>query len=231
MTDQKTNTPLPQQAQQTRQLVKKPGLFQRLINRMIPTPADFFGLLAEQSAMVTETLRNLDLYMQHSDIQTANILSEDEHAADSLKIRNLHQLNRAFSTPIDREDIYRAIESLDWIITHCKSTINELLDLDVEPDSHMQAICKELLQGSEALQQGFEALAVYPAAAEEAAHNARHSHRKIERLYRHSLAELFQGEVTTEMLKKREIYHHLMDGSRKLHAAANVLHDIMVKLI
>ena len=50
-------------------------------------------------------------------------------------------------------------------------------------------------------------------------------------MYRHSLADLFQGEVTTDMLRKREIYHHLMDGSRRLHAAANVLHDIMVKLV
>jgi len=231
MTDKPTeHTPL-KQAQQTRTQVKKPGLFQRLINRMIPTPADFFALLAEQSAMVTETLRNLDLYMHQSDTQTANILSEDEHAADSLKIRNLHQLNRAFSTPIDREDIYRSIEALDWIITHCKSTINEMLDLDIPPDEHMQAITAELLKGSEAMQRGFEALSVYPAGAEAEAHAARHSTRKIERLYRHSLAELFQGDVTTEMLKKREIYHHLMDGSRRLHAAANILHDIMVKLV
>lgn len=230
MTSKQPDTEQAQQPDLTRR-AKKPGLLQRLINRMIPTPADFFGLLAEQSAMVTATMHNLDLYMRQSDVQTANILSEDEHAADALKIRNLHQLNRAFSTPIDREDIYRAIESMDWIITHCKSSINEMLDLDVEPDHHMQHITAELLQGCEAMQRGFEALAIYPAAAEKEAHQARHSHRRIERLYRHSLAELFQGEVTTDMLRKREIYHHLMDGSRRLHAATNVLHDIMVKLV
>lgn len=204
---------------------------QKLLARLVPVPADFFALLAEQSEMVTVTVRNLELYMRHADVQTANILSEDEHAADTLKIRNLHQLNRAFSTPIDREDIYRAIEALDWMITHCKSTINELLDLNVAPDQHMQNIVQELLQGCEALERGFQALSTYPAAAEKEAQVARHSHRRIERLYRHSLADLFQGEVTTDMLRKREIYHHLMDGSRRLHAAANVLHDIMVKLI
>ncbi|OPX56718.1 hypothetical protein SAMN02745127_00404 [Oceanospirillum multiglobuliferum] len=210
---------------------QKRNWLQKLLARLVPVPADFFALLAEQSAMVTVTIRNLDLYMRHADVQTANILSDDEHAADTIKIRNLHQLNRAFSTPIDREDIYRAIEALDWMITHCKSTINELLDLDVAPDQHMQNIVQELLQGSEALERGFQALATYPAGAEKEAQTARHSHRRIERLYRHSLADLFQGEVTTEMLRKREIYHHLMDGSRRLHAAANVLHDIMVKLV
>lgn len=210
---------------------QKRNWLQKLFARLVPVPADFFGLLAEQSAMVTLTIRNLDLYMRHADVQTANILSDDEHAADTIKIRNLHQLNRAFSTPIDREDIYRAIEALDWMITHCKSTINELLDLNVSPDQHMQNIVQELLHGSEALERGFESLGTNPSDAEKEAQAARHSHRRIERLYRHSLADLFQGEVTTEMLRKREIYHHLMDGSRRLHAAANVLHDIMVKLV
>ena len=95
----------------------------------------------------------------------------------------------------------------------------------------MQLIVQELLQGSEALERGFTALTDYPPAVEQEAHSARHSHRRIERLYRHALAELFKGEVTPEMLSKREIYHHMMDGSRRLHAAANVLHDIMVKLV
>jgi len=210
---------------------EKEGVLQRLLDRIIPRPADFFALLAEQSEMVTETISNLHRYMHEPSAELEELLCQDEHAADTLKVRNIRYLNRAFSTPIDREDIYRAIESLDWIITHCKSTINELLDFGIAPDSHMQAIVEELMQGCEALEQGFRTLSIDPAGAVQGAHDARRAHRHIERLYRRSLAELFQGEVTTEMLKKREIYHHLMDGSRRLHAAANVLHDIIVKLV
>ena len=212
-------------------MANKSGFFQALLDRVIPKPPDFLTLLAEQSALVSETMTNLHQYMQHPTDELSERLTEEEHAADTLKIRNLHLLNRAFSTPIDREDIYRAVDGLDWIVTHCKSTINEMLDFNVAPDQHMRAILDELLHGCEALERGFRALSTYPAGAEKEAHAARHAHRRIERLYRHSLAELFQGEVTTEMLKKREIYHHLMDGSRRLHSAANVLHDIFVKLV
>ncbi|WP_286239542.1 DUF47 domain-containing protein [Neptuniibacter halophilus] len=208
-----------------------PSLLQKLLNRLIPVPPDFFTLLAEQSAMVTVTIRNLHEYMLNPVESLTDVLTEDEHEADTLKIRNLNQLNRAFSTPIDREDIYRSIDSLDWIITHCKSTINEMVDLEVAPDRNMCLILEEMLAGSEALERGFVGLSKDPAKSEQEAHAARHAHRRIERLYRHSLADLFQGEVTAEMLRKREIYHHLMDGSRRLHAAANVLHDIMVKLV
>lgn len=210
---------------------KRPSILSQLLDRLIPTPPDFFTLLAEQSTRVTSTVRNLDAFMRTGDQQLGCVLAEDEHAADTLKMRNLHLLNRAFSTPFDREDIYRAIEALDWVVTHSKSTINEMRDLCVEPDIQMQRIVSELFTGCDALEQGFRALGDAPAEAEHFAHTARHAHRRIERLYRHALAELFQGEVTTDMLRKREIYHHLMDSSRYLHRAANVLHDIMVKLI
>lgn len=207
------------------------SVLEKILNRLVPKPPDFFMLLGEQSTKVTVTIRNLHRYMCNPNQELAEKLAEDEHEADTLKIRNLHQLNRAFSTPIDRDDIYRAIASLDWVVTHCKSTINEMLDLDVQPDQHMREITDEMLSGCEALERGFKALATYPADSIHEAHTARHAHRRIERLYRHSLADLFQGDVTTEMLRKREIYHHLIDGSRHLHAAANVLHDILVKLI
>lgn len=209
----------------------KDGFLSRLAAKVIPKSPDFFGLLAEQSAQVRVTMSKLHGYMQEPTESLSDQLCEDEHAADTLKIRNLHELNRAFSTPIDREDIYRAIEALDWIVTHSKSTINEIMDFGVSPDKHMQAMLEELLQGCEALERGFSKLATHPGRVEKEAHTARHAHRRIERLYRQSLAELFQGEVTVEMLKKWQIYHHLIDSSRRLHSAANVLHDIMVKLV
>lgn len=207
------------------------SFLKQLIDRVIPPSPDFFGMLAEQSHLVTETIRNLEYYMSTNDPSVADLLSEEEHLADTVKIQNLHTLNTAFSTPIDREDIYRAIMALDFIITHCKSTVNEMVDLNIAPDEPMQKITQELLMGCRALETGFGLLHEAPEQVEVQASLARRAHRHIERLYRRSLAQLFQGDVSVEMLKKREIYHHLMDGSRHLSAAANVLQDIMVKII
>ncbi len=210
---------------------KKPlPLWKRFWYRLVPEQPDFFQLLSTQSALVTETIRDLEYYMSTSDKVTADLLSQTEHEADTAKQDSLHQLNRSFSTPIDREDIYRAIEAMDWIVTHCKSTINEMIDLNVSPDDQMQLMTQELLLGCRALESGFALLHKHPDQAEDQAHLARRAHRHIERQYRHGLMQLFQGEVTVEMLRKREIYHHLMDGSRHIHAAANVLEDIVVKL-
>jgi uncharacterized protein Yka (UPF0111/DUF47 family) len=49
-----------------------------------------------------------------------------EHEGDRLKVRNLTLLNEAFSTPIDREDLHRAIINLDEIINSCKTIVAEM---------------------------------------------------------------------------------------------------------
>ena len=205
--------------------------FHALLDRLVPTSPDFFVLLTEQCEQVTQTIRNLDAYMRTADRFLESELTRVEHEADKIKIRNLNELNRAFSTPIDREDIYRCIEALDWMVTHSKSTVNEMLALGIEPDKHMQTISEELLFGTQALQAGLQILSSQPDAAEQYAHRARHAHRRIERLYQQALGELFAGDNPVDMIRYREIYHHLMDSSRRLHKAANVVQDIMVKLV
>jgi hypothetical protein len=59
---------------------------------------------------------------------------ELEHAGDELKDRNMDVFNRAFSTPMDREELYRAISTIDHVINYAKTTVREMEALGVEPD-------------------------------------------------------------------------------------------------
>ena len=45
---------------------------------------------------------------------------------DELKRRNMVVLNQAFATPMDREEIYRAIEGIDHVINYAKTTVREM---------------------------------------------------------------------------------------------------------
>ena len=62
------------------------------------------------------------------------------------------------------------------------------------------------------------------------ADSARKSSRKVEKLYRKALAELFQGEDFLNMLKRREMYQHLDRAAERMAHCANTLHDIVVKI-
>jgi uncharacterized protein Yka (UPF0111/DUF47 family) len=81
-------------------------------------------------------------------------------------VRNLTLLNEAFSTPIDREDLHRAIINLDEIINSCKTIVVEM-DSDVlalKADKYCLEMAVCLKDGAEAVAAGYGRLASDPKA-------------------------------------------------------------------
>ncbi|ROR35007.1 DUF47 domain-containing protein [Inmirania thermothiophila] len=205
------------------------GLLRRLLGRLLPEAPDFFALLVEQCEV---TLRALELfvdYMADGDPEKGRRVREAEHAADRVKVRNLETLAEAFITPIDREDIHRAVVQLDQVVNYCKTTVAEMEALEVAPDAHMQAMARLLHEGVAHLAEGFRRLPESPRQASLLAHRARKAERRVEEVYRRALAELFRGDDYIGMFKRRELYRHLSNAADRLEHAADVLQDIVVK--
>ena len=207
-----------------------PSIFRRLFDRVFPKMPDFFALLTEQCQYVTNTTGRLVEFMATGDAAVGQCIRQDEHDADRVKIRNLHTLNEAFSTPIDREDIYRAIVDLDEIVNYCKTTVSEMEVLGLAPDKHCLEMAMHIKLGTDALVQGYARLAKEPAAAAEDADTARKAERRVEKNYRRAIAELFVGDDYIHMFKRREIYRHLSNAADRMANCANTLHDIVVKM-
>jgi uncharacterized protein Yka (UPF0111/DUF47 family) len=207
-----------------------PSIFKRLLDRVFPSMPDFFTLLAEQSAQVERTVALLVTFMETADEEIGLQIRREEHEADAVKIRNIQTLNEAFATPMDREDIYRAIIDLDEIVNYCKTTVHEMNVLEVTPGEHLTEMATELHAGVAALARGFAKLATGPAAAEADARAARKAERNVEKAYRAALADLFQGTDYIRMFKRREIYRHLSNSADRLAHCADTLSDIVVKI-
>lgn len=206
------------------------SIFAIILDRVFPTTPDFFKMLMEQSLQVTHSVGRLVEYMETGDPAVGQALKKDEHDADTIKVRNIHALNEAFSTPIDREDIYRAIMDLDEVVNYCKTTYNEMDVLGLTPDAYMLEMAKLLGEGADAIANGFAKLAKTPEAAAIDADAARKAERRVEKLYRRALPELFQGEDYINMFKRREIYRHIAYAAERMAGCANTLHDIVVKI-
>lgn len=209
---------------------ERPTWWRRLVERVFPKTPDFFALLSEQCDTVALSVNDFVHYLETGDGKAAKEVKRDEHAADRIKARNIHLLNEAFSTPIDREDIYRAIDHLDEVVNHCKATVNEMSALDLKPDKRMVEVGRCIRDGVGALVEGFAALGTDPQAAFGSADAARKAQRKVEKAYRRALAELFQGDDYLNMFKRREIYRHVSNCADRMADAANTLHDIIVKI-
>jgi uncharacterized protein Yka (UPF0111/DUF47 family) len=167
--------------------------------------------------------------METGDSAVGQCIRQDEHEADRVKIHNLHTLNEAFSTPIDREDLYRAIIDLDEIVNYCKTTVSEMEVLGLAPTS---TAWKWPCTSSSAPMR-------WPRATPDLPRNRprrrRCRHRAQGRAprrknYRRAIAELFVGDDYIHMFKRREIYRHLSNAADRMANCANTLHDIVVKM-
>lgn len=207
-----------------------PSVFRRLFERVFPKTPDFLRLLSEQCVHVAHSTDLLVEFMETGDPTVGEMIRKDEHDADAIKVRNLHTLNEAFSTPIDREDIYRAIVNLDEIVNYCKTTVSEMAVLGVTPDKHCLEMAMHIKIGVDALAAGYGKLATQPAAAATDADAGRKAERKVEKVYRRAIADLFQGDDYINMFKRREIYRHLSNAADRMANCANTLHDIVVKM-
>jgi uncharacterized protein Yka (UPF0111/DUF47 family) len=211
---------------------------------------NFFHMLNEQCDLAVEAGEALVSFMRTGDEATAVRVRELEHQGDTVKNRNMDALNKAFSTPMDREELYRAISTIDHTINYAKTTVREMETLGVAPDDHMVEFAERLLDGTKALQEGYRLLETDPAAAEASATAARKAERNTEKAYRRALAELFDVEADVQRLessgghtggkalaqvisvmKKREVYRHMSNAADRVARAGEVLHDIVVKMV
>ncbi len=223
---------------------------------MWPSSPNFFELVNEQCDMAVKIMDGLIAYMESTDKDRGKHVSKLEKQGEALKRRNLEILNAAFSTPMDREDIYRAIVDVDHVMDYAKTTVREIYMFGVKPDKYTLRMTEHLREGTTALQKGFKLLKEDPNAAEAEAQKARKSERNVEKVYRHALAELFDmknytkaiGAAKTdpdagiddnflavehvmETFKRREVYRHLSNAADRVARAGNTLHDIIVKLV
>lgn len=222
-----------------------------VVDRVLPKAPDFFSLVDEQCDLAVEILSELVDFMETSGAKrSAKQVRKLDQSGDDLRRRNLDVLNKAFSTPMDREDIHRAIVDLDHVIDYARSTVQEMRMLKVEPDKYTLEMAVYLRDGMEAVRRGFRNLRVDATLSDEGSRLARKAERNVEKCYRKALAELFDAEAfiksnrsagkaatnvlvkhVMETMKRREIYRHLSNAADRLARAGTTLHDIVVKII
>lgn len=221
----------------------------RLVDRVFPRMPDFYGLISSQCDLVCAAMDVFVEFMETGAQTAGEQVRAMEKAGDELKTRNMSILSRAFATPMDREDIYRAIVTIDEILNYAKTTVREVEALEIKPDHYMADMARLLRDGSNALRAGYAKLATQPATADSDAAAARKAERNTEKVYRAALTELFHADehivalgnktntaeveamrYVIEIFKRREVYRHLSNAADKMEHASSVLHDIVVQI-
>ena len=199
-----------------------------------PRPDKFVQLLIEQAEITLHGMDALESYMKKRSAKHAATVRQAEKDADEVRRILIDELNRTFVTPIDREDLFALSRAIDDVMDYADATVEEMEVLDVEPNDYLRRLVSLLQDAAEELHLAMLRLKNNPGVASEHASRAKALENRVEQVYREAVADLFSGPEdihhVMEMLKLRELYRHLSNCADRGDEAANVIHDIVVKM-
>jgi len=199
-----------------------------------PRKDKFVQLLIEQAEITLQGMDALESYMKKRSEKHAISVRQAEKDADEVRRILIDELNRTFVTPIDREDLFALSRAIDDVMDYAYATVGEMEVLDVEPNDYLRRLVSLLQDAAEEIHLAMLRLKENPGVAAEHASRAKALENRVEQVYREAVADLFSGpddiQHVMEMLKLRELYRHLSNCADRGDAAANVIHDIVVKI-
>jgi hypothetical protein len=199
-----------------------------------PRQDKFLQSLIEQAEITLQGMDALESYMKKRSDKHATAVRKAEKDADEVRRILIDDLNRTFVTPIDREDIFALSRAIDDVMDYAYTTVEEMSILDVEPNDYLRSLVSLLQDAAEELHLAMLRLKDNPGVASDHATRAKALENQVETVYREAVADLFSGPEdihhVMEMLKLRELYRHLSNCADRGDEAANVIHDIVVKM-
>jgi len=195
-----------------------------------PKKRDFLKMLADQSEKTLSGMRALRDFMKEPSPANAGRVKEIETEADELRYLLINELNRAFVTPIDREDIFALSRAVDDIIDYGQRTVEEINPHLFYCTFYMQRMVEVLLGATENINQAILALKKPCPAILKYLLRTKKAENHIEHLYHEALVELFKSKDTIRILKIRELYRHLSNSADRCDEAANIISDIVIKI-
>ena len=173
------------------------------------------------------TLEQVDL----DTIKAVHTLAEE---ASELRRVLIDELHKTFITPLDREDIFNLSHCFEDMVTYALTTVEEMNILKVDADDYIREMMKLVCEEAEQLELAILRLAKNPRVALDHAHEVRKLERKVERLYRTAIKDLFARATDPERLPglfyRREVYRHISNMSDRADSAANVFGMVIMKL-
>jgi hypothetical protein len=171
---------------------------------------------------------------------------EGDFAAETEKIQALlleikeirrvliDDLHNTFITPIDREDIFNISNALYDMVDYALTTMDEMHILKVKSDEFIKEMITLVRRQMEELQSVMMRLSKNPRVAGEHVMEAKRLEKKVEKVYRKAIKELFEGTLDLSLLPgifyKREVYRHISNMADKAETAANIFGMVVMKL-
>ena len=207
-----------------------------LVNWLLPKEKKFFLMLRDQASNVVDganEFKNLiDNYNSLSDVKRKELvkkIKEIESKGDNIVHNIIGSLDKAFITPIDKEDIHRLSMLLDDAIDFIYATSIRLTIFKINRiDDNIRKLADIILETVKKIELGV--IGVSKLKSMNRFYIDIHTlENKADDIYHEALGDLFNKKDPIEIIKYREIYEYLENITDRCEDIANVIESIVVK--
>lgn len=200
---------------------------------LIPKEEAFFELFRKAAHNMIEGSRLLKEMMEdlQSPVDQAKRIKEVEHVGDGITHDIARRLNQTFITPIDREDIHGLASALDDILDLVEAVADRFVLYKVaKPTAQAVKLADILYQASVAVGAGVDRLGLAHPDIKECCVQVNSLENEADRISRDAISELFDKETNPmAVIKWKEIYEALEEGTDRCEDVANILERIALK--
>ncbi len=201
---------------------------------ILPRDKHFFNMLENESKNVLDgSIAFLDMLKNYENIKEKQQTIKDiEHQGDDFVHEIFEELNKAFITPIDHEDISALASAFDDVLDYIDGTATRLVLYDIKkPEENMIKLAEVLVRQTTELNIAISSLRNIknPKEIEKKCIEVNRLENIADDIYKMSVAELFKRTDAIEIMKLKEVYERLEFATDKCEDAANVISDIVVK--
>jgi predicted phosphate transport protein (TIGR00153 family) len=203
--------------------------------QFFPREEKFFDMLERASSNLLQGGKALkDLLENFTDVEfKVKSIKEIEHEGDIITHEIFDKLNRAFITPIDREDIHKITSEVDDILDYILATADRLLLYKVKaPTAEAKKMTDVLLTAIEIVGKAIASLKDLkrPRRTLDYCVEINRLENEGDTLHKTVVADLFSnGRDAVEIIKWLDIYEHLETAIDKCEDVADAIESIVVK--
>jgi uncharacterized protein len=199
---------------------------------LVPKDQDYFRMFSDLAATLEAAARELvRLMAEYDDAKSiaAKIL-EHEHVGDKIVHDIVKRLNRSFITPIDREDIYDLVATMDEVLDNIEAAADAMLLYRVSaPTVHARRQAEVILKATALLHQIIDDLEKRTDLMERVI-GVNSLENEGDRIVRDAIASLFDDDIPcTDVIKWKDIYEILESAIDECEHVANVIESIVLK--
>ncbi len=198
---------------------------------LVPKEQDYFRLFQELAANLDAAAQLLVKFMDEGTSKSiAAAILEHEHVGDKIVHDIVRRLNKSFITPIDREDIYDLVATMDEVLDNIEAAADGMMLYRIgAPTPQAVAQARVIATATPILRECMERL-----------EKAKDLDERIiavnslendgDRILREATAQLFDGDMTcTDIIKWKDIYETLEAAIDECEHVANVIESIVLK--